>query len=84
MPGHAVLWCNQSGWAIPACCKIVKGRLNDFKTKGMKYEDGDLGWRHVGVRNGQTYLMDPRGSLEECRADMLDIYAQMLIIQNSI
>jgi hypothetical protein len=54
----------------------VKEHMIDFKNKNLKYKDNDLQWRHVGVRDGKTFLID-LGSLVKCNAEDIDVDAQV-------
>jgi hypothetical protein len=44
------------------CCSSIAPIR--FESAGLRYRDGDLRWRHAGVRNGQVHLFD-LGSLEK-------------------
>ena len=43
----------------------VENFLESCKSKGLRYRDEDLRWRHVGTRGDDVFVFD-LGSLEKC------------------
>jgi hypothetical protein len=68
------------------CISAVEGHLKAFGSAGLRYRDGDLRWRHAGVRNGQVYLFD-LGSLEKCPGppgEVNNVEAQVALLESRI
>jgi hypothetical protein len=61
----------------------VKECLQMFKSRGLRYRDDDLMWRHVGIRNNRVYLFD-LGSLEPCSSEDNNVDVQISRLQNRI
>ena len=62
----------------------IRHVLEHFKSKKLKYNDNDLWWRHVGIRNGEIALFD-LGSLEPgTEGTSIDVDAQMKLLENRI
>jgi hypothetical protein len=62
----------------------VREVLEHFKSKKLKYNEDDLRWRHVGIRQNDICLLD-LGSLEPCKeGEIIDVEAQMNILKAKI
>ena len=58
--------------------------LEHFDSKGLKYKDDDLRWRHVGLRKGEVCLFD-LGSLEQRKeGSSIDVKEQVQILKDRI
>ena len=60
----------------------IRSLLVRFKEEGYRYEDGDLRWRHVGIRGQEVALIDV-GSLEAVEdAQEIDVDEQIAILRD--
>ena len=85
------LWCllmpyfdpvPKSDWG--SVLPTVKNILSDFKkTKGLRYADDDLRWRHIGMRDCKVYLFD-LGSLEPDDAKKPNVDQQIAMLTAKI
>lgn len=58
--------------------------LEHFKTKKLLYNEDDVQWRHVGIRQGQVCIFD-LGSLHPCEdEESINVEKQMRILEDSI
>lgn len=69
--------------ARKAALPKVRSILEHFKTLKLQYKTSDVRWRHVGIREDQICLFD-LGSLEECKNALVDVDAQMQILEESV
>jgi hypothetical protein len=53
----------------------IKVHLSSFKEKNLLYNEADLRWRHIGVRDGSVYIFD-LGSLAPTN-DEIDVDEQI-------
>ena len=65
------------------CLNTIRGHLSRFKDMNLRYNEADLRWRHVGVRNGSTYIFD-LGSLEAANSADINIDSSMNILRAKI
>ena len=61
----------------------VRVILDHFKSKKLMYNEDDLRWRHVGIRQGQICLFD-LGSLQPCEEASIDVKKQIEILEANI
>jgi hypothetical protein len=85
------LWCLMMPYFDPLANErreqslpAVKKFLESCKSKGLRYCDEDLCWRHVGTRGNDVFVFD-LGSLEKCeKEDGFDIQGQIDMLKGKI
>ena len=67
------------------CLPQVRRILEHFQSKNLKYNDDDLRWRHVGIRNGEIALFDLASLLEPPKeGTSIDVNVQIQILEDRI
>jgi hypothetical protein len=60
----------------------IRSLLVRFKEEGYRYEDGDLRWRHVGIRGHQVALIDVGSLVAVKNAKDIDVDKQIAILRD--